>query len=86
MEDAKVSRRGVYYDLTISPYEVCSPCGDIFKFPSQKKLDMYRRDVQKEAAMAARALRRWGFESLPAEIEAAVYSTVYKRITGNGKE
>lgn len=43
-----VSRRGVYYDLTASPYEWKSPYGDVFKFSSQKKLDIYTRDILKE--------------------------------------
>lgn len=43
-----VSTRGVYYDLTKSPHEFKSPCGDIFKFSSAKKLEIYTRDVVKE--------------------------------------
>jgi hypothetical protein len=38
------SRRGVYYDLTKSPYEYKTSYGEIFKFQSKKKLDMFSRD------------------------------------------
>lgn len=43
-----ISRRGVYYDLDLSPYEYTSPYGDIFKFSSAKKLEIYARDIEKE--------------------------------------
>ena len=42
------SRRGVYYDLDMSPYEYKTPYGDIFKFSSSKKLEIYARDIEKE--------------------------------------
>ena len=48
MENTPVSRRGVYKDLSVSPYEFKSPYGDSFKFPSQKKLDIYTRDIDQE--------------------------------------
>lgn len=48
MNGGKVSRRGVFYDLELSPYEYTSPYGDIFKFSSAKKLEIYARDVDKE--------------------------------------
>lgn len=48
MKDAKVSRRGVYYDLTLSPYEVKTAYGDIFKFSSEKKMEIFTRDAPKE--------------------------------------
>lgn len=48
MSDVKISRRGVYYDLSISPYEYQTPYGDLFKFSSKKKLAIYTRDVVKE--------------------------------------
>ena len=38
-----VSRRGIYYNLEISPYSFTTPCGDIFKFSSPKKLEIYVR-------------------------------------------
>lgn len=48
MAGEKITRRGVYRDLTLSPYEYHTPYGDIFKFSSQKKLEIYRRDVGNE--------------------------------------
>ena len=48
MKDAKISRRGVYYDLSLSPYEVKTAYGDIFKFSSEKKLEIFNRDAPKE--------------------------------------
>lgn len=53
-----VSTRGVYYDLTKSPYEFQSPYGDLFKFSSQKKLDIYTRDVVKEVERVSKFLAR----------------------------
>ena len=38
------SRRGVYYDLSKSPYEFVSSYGEIYKFSSRKKLEMYTRE------------------------------------------
>jgi hypothetical protein len=38
------SRRGVYYDLTQSPYEYKTSYGEIFKFHSKKKLEIFSRD------------------------------------------
>lgn len=39
------TKRGVYIDLSYSPYEVISSYGDCLKFSSAKKLDMYVRDL-----------------------------------------
>lgn len=41
MVDKKISARGVYYDLDISPYEYTDDIGNTFKFSSEKKLDMF---------------------------------------------
>ncbi len=38
-----VSRRGVYYNLEISPWEYKTPHGDILKFSSKKKLEIFTR-------------------------------------------
>lgn len=56
--DQKISARGVYYDLTISPYEYKTPYGEIFKFSSKKKLDIYSRDVPKEIQRVEKLLSR----------------------------
>ena len=77
-DDAKVSRRGVYRDLSISPYGYKTPYGDIYKFPSQKKLDVYARDVDKEIERISKALDRLGIrEHLPDEIVWLLYRRTY---------
>lgn len=82
-----VSRRGVYYDLTKSPYEYESPFGDLFKFSSKKKLEIYTRDIEKELARLDKAITRNNMESfIPVEIyqllRKAVYKSFYKKIEG----
>ena len=83
--DVKISRRGVYYDLTLSPYEYKSPYGEIFKFSSQKKLEIYTRDVIKEVKRFDDLLDRNGLRKLvPAEIvdliKRAIYQSFYRKI------
>lgn len=83
----KVSRRGVYYDLTISPYEFTTPYGDIFKFSSQKKLDMYTRDISKEIKRLEALIVRHDMQTfIPDEIvqllTKAVYQAFYRKIEG----
>lgn len=83
--DAKVTRRGVYLDLTISPYEYNSPYGDNFKFSSQKKLDIYSRDVVKEIKRVDDLIDRHDLRKLiPCEIvdliKRAVYKSFYKHV------
>lgn len=79
MSETKVSRRGVYYDLEASPYVYKSPYGDSFKFPSQKRLDMYSRDVLKEVEKLNRQLDRFEIrERLPEEILQLITRTVYR--------
>ena len=85
MCDVKISRRGVYYDLTLSPYEYRSPYGDLFKFSSQKKLDIYTRDVVKEVKRVDALFDRHGLKKLvPAEIielvKRTVYTSFYKQV------
>lgn len=82
-----VSRRGVYYDLTKSPYEYKSPYGDLFKFSSKKKLEIYTRDIEKELERLDKAITRNNMESfIPVEIYQllikAVYRSFYKTIEG----
>lgn len=81
----KKSRRGVYYDLSESPYEYNSPYGDLFKFSSQKKLDIYTRDVDKEIKRVNDLFDRNELKKLiPVEIvdliRRAVYRSFYKRV------
>lgn len=81
------SRRGVYYDLTKSPYEYQNSYGDLFKFSSQKKLDMYTRDIEKELDRLEKCFARNELVSfIPVEIKQllrkAVYKALYKKIEG----
>lgn len=87
MTEPIVSRRGVYYDLTKSPYEYECPYGDLFKFSSQKKLEMYRRDIPKELERLNKAITRNELETfIPEEIKdllrRAVYKSFYQKIEG----
>lgn len=83
--DVKISRRGVYYDLTISPYEFKTPYGEIFKFSSKKKLDIYTRDIGKEIKRLMDILERNDLSTfLPDStidlLINAVYRSLYRRI------
>lgn len=81
MGDTKVSARGVYYDLELSPYEYHTPYGDLFKFPSRKKLDMYTRDIKKETERLSKALNRNGlYNHLPDEIISLLYRACYRSL------
>lgn len=73
------SRYGVYYDLSKSPYEYKSPYGDSFKFRSQKKLDIYTRDIQKEIDRVSKFVaHRDLVNHIPKEIVQLLYRTTYK--------
>lgn len=75
----KVSRRGVYKDLNLSPYEFRTPYGDLFKFPSQKKLDIYTRDIPMEVHRLSKALDRLALlEEVPPEIVSLLYRATYR--------
>lgn len=74
-----VSRRGVYKDLEKSPYEYVTPYGDVFKFPSAKKLEIYTRDVQKEIERVCKALGRLNLEDyVPGEIITLIFRVTYQ--------
>lgn len=80
-----VSTRGVYYDLTKSPYEFKSPYGDIFKFSSKKKLEIYTRDVVKEVArlgafLARNDLQNYLTDNVVNHLYHTVYVAFYKKI------
>lgn len=86
-ERTGVSRYGVYYDLTKSPYEYTTPYGDLFKFSSAKKLEMYRRDIVKERERFSKAIARHDLVyDIPPEIVhllyRAVYTSFYRKIEG----
>ena len=79
------SRRGVYYDLDKSPYEYTTPYGDLFKFSSKKKLEIYTRDIDKELERVNKFVKRNELERfIPDEIKLlikrAVYKSFYKKI------
>lgn len=79
MTKPRVSRRGVYYDLKLSPYEYTTPYGDCFKFSSKKRLEIYTRDVLKEICRMEKQLTRYGLDKLlPDEILNLIYRAVYK--------
>lgn len=85
MTDVKISRRGVYYDLTQSPYEFISPYGDSFKFSSEKKLEIYTRDIKKELTRVDALFDRHDLKThIPEEIidliKRAVYRSFYNRV------
>lgn len=87
MDENIKTRRGVYLDLTQSPYGYETPYGDLFKFSSQKRLDMYTRDIVKELARIEKLLDRHGIgDFLPDEIiqllTRAVYRSFYRKIEG----
>lgn len=81
MSDGIVSRYGVYRDLTKSPYEYVSPYGDLFKFPSEKKLEIYTREIQKELDQVTKALNRLHLvDYIPGEITQLLYRSTYKAL------
>lgn len=78
MADVK-TRRGVYRDLNKSPYEYKTPYGDLFKFPSEKKLDIYTRDIQKELERVYKVMdRNELYKLLPDEILQLIARATYK--------
>lgn len=81
MSKGAVSRYGVYRDLSLSPYEYESPYGDSFKFPSQKKLEIYAREIQSELIRIDKMLERLHLEDyVPGEIVQLLYRSTYKAL------
>lgn len=81
MSETPVSRYGVYRDLNLSPYEFTNPYGDIFKFRSQKKLDIYQRDIEKELERVSKFVGRLDLDShLPPEVVQMLYRYTYKAL------
>ena len=73
------SRRGVYYDLSLSPYSYTSEYGDIFKFSSQKKLEIYTRDIVIELKRIDKMIERTNLNKyVPREIIKLIRRSVYK--------
>lgn len=80
-EKPVVSRYGVYRDLSQSPYEYKSPYGDLFKFPSKKKLDIYTREIQTEIDRITKAVNRLHLEDiLPGKTVSLLYRSTYKAL------
>ena len=78
-KETPISRRGVYYDLSVSPYEYTTPYGEIFKFSSPKKLEIYSRDVIKEIDRLHKLIDRNGMrEYIPEELVQFLIRCVYK--------
>lgn len=78
MSDGIVSRYGVYRDLEKSPYEYKNPYGDIFKFRSQKKLEIYTRDIEKEIERVSKFVGRLDLDDhIPKEIIQLLYRKTY---------
>lgn len=87
MERPIVSARGVYYDLTKSPYEYKSPYGDCFKFSSAKKLEIYTRDIPKELKRIDALVERHGLKDFATRecldvMYHAMYMAFYRKIEG----
>ncbi len=87
MTEPKVSRRGVYYDLTISPYEYRTPYGDVFKFSSEKKLSIYTRDIVKEVQKLEKMIARYNLgafidDEIIQLLTKAVYRSFYVKTEG----
>lgn len=85
MSERIKTARGVYLDLTKSPYIYTSMYGDVFRFSSAKRLEIYDRDVKKEVERLDKLLDRHELRTfIPEEIYAllrrSVYEAFYKKI------
>ena len=82
-----ITRRGVYKDLELSPYSYKTEYGDLFKFRSAKKLEIYARDIEVELERLEKIIDRNQMRDfLPVEIiqllRRAVYRSFYERVEG----
>jgi hypothetical protein len=88
MRSAEISRRGVYYNLDISPYTYKAPYGEIFKFSSAKKLEIYTRLISEQIAKIDKLLRVYTFkddrkETIKANLMNNIfYTEIYKKVEG----
>lgn len=65
MKNKTVSARGVYYDLEKSPYIYEDKLGNIFKFSSEKKLEMFENRVkakEKDFENEKERLKKLGYD------------------------
>ncbi len=75
------TRRGVYKDLSRSPYVVNSPYGDCFRFPSEKKLEIYLRELEKDCVRVEKLLIRTGLVNLlPDHVIELIGKTLYRAL------
>lgn len=79
------SRRGVYYDLTRSPYEYITPYGDLFKFSSAKKLEIYKRDITGEIDRLYKLIDRHDMrdfltDEIIIDLVKSVYKSFYRKV------
>ena len=80
MEPIK-SRYGVYKDISKSPYEFVTPYGDTYKFRSQKKQEIYTRDIHKEIDRVSKFVDRRGLDRyIPNEIIQLLYRSTYRAL------
>lgn len=59
------SARGVYYDLNLSPYEYIDDYGVVYKFSSQKKLDMFIERIEQKQEKCLKeidSLKKMGYD------------------------
>lgn len=82
-----VSVKGFYYDLEKSPHVWVSPCGDSYRLPSAKRVEMMEKYSAQEINKLDRFLIKTGLrENLPPEIvhllQRSLLDAVYNRIVG----
>jgi len=87
MTNPAVSRRGIYYNLEISPYSFTTPYGDIFKFSSPKKLEIYvrrinelKRKIDKIVNEYEEILGIFWKENTLIKLEEEIYVYVYNEV------
>lgn len=84
----KVSRRGVYYDLSISPYTFKTLYGDILRFRSAKKLEIFEREIEKELKRFNDLMDRHDMQhfiprSVKLSIIMRIHNSLYERVEVN---
>ena len=79
MKEPVKTARGVYKDLSVSPYEYLTPYGDLFKFSSKKKLEIFTRDIPNEIQRLDKIMARHDMAGfLPDEIVILLYRAAYR--------
>lgn len=85
--DANPTRRGLYYDLSLSPYGYKTPYGDFFKFRSAKKKEIFVRDLPKHIRKVDKLIEQYDLEGFLPEkvildIKRSVSQAFYETIEG----